>query len=377
MSQPPSGIGFERYIARRYLRGARGRGLVSFVTTIAVGGVAVGVMALIVVIGVLTGLQDQLRERILGGGPHAVTLELNNGFRMDAWPMVLERIRADESVAAAAPFAYSEVLLNAGDSYNQGIVLRGMAPGEEADRVTSLVDHLVLGQTPFEPTESGLPGMVVGRGLAERLGRYLSKKVTVASLQNAELTSLGFSPQMARFEVVGFFQTGLYQYDDELAIPFAVKFPGVRVREPRVECSVELIDILPTLCSYLGIEAPEHTFGRDFFGRSGPRFGIGEGVMFKGRNRAIRNRTYKLLWEPDGPAVRGDAELQLFNVAEDPAETRDLLSPDYRTEQTQQIADRLAARIEDAVPPFDAPAAEFAPLDPVIEERLRSLGYLE
>jgi arylsulfatase len=170
---------------------------------------------------------------------------------------------------------------------------------------------------------------------------------------------------------------GVGLYDDELAIPFAAKLPGVRVREPRVECSVELIDVLPTLCSYLGIEAPEHAFGRDFLGSSGSWFGVSEGVMFKSRNRTIRNRSYKLLWEPDGPAVRGGVEMQLFNVAEDPAETRNLLSPDRLTEQIQQVADSLSAEIESAVPPFDTPAAEFAPLDPALEERLRALGYLE
>ncbi|MDH3734478.1 MAG: ABC transporter permease [Gemmatimonadota bacterium] len=210
--------GFERYIARRYLKGARGRGLVSFVTLIAVGGVAVGVMALIVVIGVLNGLQDNLRERILAGGPHAIALQLNNGFRMDDWESVLAGIRADESVTAAAPFAYTQALLNAGDNYNQSIVLRGVQDHPEANEVTSLTDHLVLGEPPFGETESGYPGIVVGRGLARQLGLFISKEVVVASLENAPLTSLGFSPQLARFEVVGIFQTGLYQYDDELAL---------------------------------------------------------------------------------------------------------------------------------------------------------------
>lgn len=213
-----SGAGFERYIASRYLRGTRGRGLVSFVTMIAVGGVAVGVMALIVVIGVLNGLQDNLRDRILGGGPHAVALELENGFKMDAWSEVLERIRADESVVAAAPFVFTKILLNAGDNYNESVVLRGIADDDEAGQITGLVDHLVLGDPPFGPTQSGDAGIVVGRGLAKQLGLYLGATITAAALQNTSLTSLGFSPSMARFEVVGIFQTGLYQYDDELAI---------------------------------------------------------------------------------------------------------------------------------------------------------------
>jgi len=238
----PSGARFERYIARRYLRGARGRGLVSFVTTIAVGGVAVGVMALIVVIGVLNGLQDNLRDRILGGGPHAVVLELENGFKMETWREALERVDADPAVVAAAPFVYTQVLLNAGDNYNESVVLRGIDDAPEARQITGLVDHLVLGDTPFAETESGDPGIVVGRGLAEQLGLYLGASVTAASLQNAPLTTLGFSPSLARFEVVGMFQTGLYQYDDELAIvalPEAQKLLGLGDAVTGVEFDVE------------------------------------------------------------------------------------------------------------------------------------------
>lgn len=206
----------ERYVARRYLAG--GRGFVSFITTIAVGGVAVGVMALIVVIGVLTGLQKDLRERILGGGPHAVVLQIGNAFKMDAWPAVLDRIAEDPAVVAVAPFVYTEVVLNSGENYNEAIALRGLAPDSGAAGVTGLGDHLVLGTLPSGPTESGSPGIVVGRGLADKLGLYLGKLVTAASLQNTALTSSGlFQPSLKRFEVVGVFQTGLYQYDEKLA----------------------------------------------------------------------------------------------------------------------------------------------------------------
>ncbi|MGH7541128.1 MAG: ABC transporter permease, partial [Gemmatimonadota bacterium] len=205
----------ERYVARRYLAG--GRGFVSFITTIAVGGVAVGVMALIVVIGVLTGLQRDLRERILGGGPHAVVLQIGNAFKMDAWQAVRDRIAADPAVVAVEPFVYTEVVLNAGDNYNEGIALRGMTADSGAARVSGLGDHLVLGTLPFAPTESGSPGIVVGRGLADKLGLYLGKLVTAASLQNTPITATGFQPRLERFEVVGVFQTGLYQYDEKLA----------------------------------------------------------------------------------------------------------------------------------------------------------------
>ena len=215
---PRNHAGFEHYIARRYLRSASGKGLVSFITAIAVGGVAVGVLALIVVIGVLEGLQDSLRDRILAGGPHAVVLQLDNQFRMDEWQEVRERIKTDETVSATAPFVYTKVVLNGGDNYNEAVVLRGISDEPEAHQVSGLTDHIVLGTSSFAGTESGESGIVVGRGLAQRLGLHLGKLITAASLQNTPLSSFGFSPALRRFEVVGIFQTGLYQYDDELAI---------------------------------------------------------------------------------------------------------------------------------------------------------------
>ena len=113
---PTNHTGFEHYIARRYLRSASGKGLVSFITAIAVGGVAVGVLALIVVIGVLEGLQDSLRDRILAGGAHAIVLQLDNQFRMDEWVEIRERIKMDEAVSATAPLVYTKVVLNGGEN---------------------------------------------------------------------------------------------------------------------------------------------------------------------------------------------------------------------------------------------------------------------
>jgi arylsulfatase len=175
----------------------------------------------------------------------------------------------------------------------------------------------------------------------------------------------------------GYGSHGMGLYNDEVAIPFAARLPGATVEDPRVECSVELIDVMPTLAAYLDVEPPEHTFGRNLLGPQEPRYGVSEGVMFKERNRAIHNRTYKLVWEPDGPVIDGGPERQLYNVVEDPMETRDLLSDKYGNAETRQIAEQLASRLPEAVPPFDAPEAEFAPVDAEMEERLRSLGYLE
>lgn len=242
---------FERFVARRYLRGTGRRTsvfgvfrafgrflrrpwrplagaasvdekdsrLVAFISSLAVGGVAVGVMALIVVIGVLNGLQESLRDRILSGGPHAHVMELDNGFQMDDWETVLDRVRQDEDVIAASPFAFNKVILTQeGDRYNESVVLRGIPNDPEGMRIAGLMEHLIIGEPPFGPTESGNPGIVVGRGLAQKMGLYQGKVIVAASTRDATLSAAGLSAALRRFEVTGIFQTGLYQYDDELAM---------------------------------------------------------------------------------------------------------------------------------------------------------------
>ena len=209
-----SGPSLAWFVARRYLSSGRGRGFLSLITIIAVGGVAVGVMALIVVIGVMSGLQNDLQRKILGASPHGMVLEVGQQVRMEDWRSVLDTVREDQAVTAAAPFIYTEVGLNAGDAgYSEGAVLRAL-PGDTAGlAVSRLGGQMVAGDLPFGETESGRPGLVVGKRLADRLGLFPGSSVAVISVSDAELTPTGLVPRMRRFEVTGIFETGLYQFD--------------------------------------------------------------------------------------------------------------------------------------------------------------------
>lgn len=206
------------FIASRYLSSRRGRGFLSLITLIAIGGVSVGVMALIVVIGVMSGLQTDLREKILGANSHGMVLEIGEAVRMEGWESVLARVQEDPDVVGAAPFIYTEVGLNVpGGSYSEGAVLRGLAGDSASLAVTEVDEHLTTGEMPFGETESGRPGIVLGTTLANRLNLYPGKTVTVVSFQGAELTPTGIQPQMRLYEVTGLFETGLYQYDTKFA----------------------------------------------------------------------------------------------------------------------------------------------------------------
>ena len=214
MSAPGKGpLGLEWFVARRYLASRKGRGFLSLITLIAIGGVAVGVMALLVVIGVMSGLQHDLQRKILGANPHGIVLKIGQDVRMDDWRQVVDRVDADPDVSAAAPFIYTEVGLSGGGDYAEGAVLRGVPADTVAAEISGLREHLVTGKMPFDSTDSGKPGIIIGSRLADRLGLYPGKLVTVTSFQNAKLTPTGYMPQLRRFEVTGIFETGLYQYD--------------------------------------------------------------------------------------------------------------------------------------------------------------------
>ncbi|MBI2614777.1 MAG: ABC transporter permease, partial [Gemmatimonadetes bacterium] len=118
----------ELTIAGRYLRSRRSSRLVSLITLIATGGVTVGVMALIVVMGVMNGLQTDLREKILVASPHLRITTYGEGLRLDDWQPVLEKVRQQQGVLAAAPFVLSEGLLTAGHDYAQGARVLGIEP---------------------------------------------------------------------------------------------------------------------------------------------------------------------------------------------------------------------------------------------------------
>ena len=105
------------FIARRYLAARKGGWYLSFITLVALGGIIVGVMALVVVNGVMTGMQDDVRERILDATPHVFVFEYRSStsLRMDDWEEVLDSVRQVEGVVGAAPFLLTKVAILQGE----------------------------------------------------------------------------------------------------------------------------------------------------------------------------------------------------------------------------------------------------------------------
>src|SRR5258708_14029919 len=110
----------DRGVAMRYLRSRRSSRLLSLITVIAVGGVTIGVMALVIVLGVMNGMQNDLREKILVVNPHLRVLTYGEGLRLDDWPNVLAKVRRAPDVVSAAPFVMTQGLVSAGAPHSRG-----------------------------------------------------------------------------------------------------------------------------------------------------------------------------------------------------------------------------------------------------------------
>jgi len=210
---------YELLIGLRYLRAKRKSTFISIITFISTAGVALGVLALIVVLAVMTGFEEDLKDKILGTNAHVVVLS-NSGEIRD-YTAGMAKLKKVPGVVAATPFIYSQVMLSTGANVS-GVVLRGIEPQTDVS-VTNLSKSLVEGKLPDVerslPGKAGgppLPGVIIGKELAKNLNLFLGDTVNVIS-PLGNITPFGMAPKMKRFRVAGLFNTGMYEYDSTLA----------------------------------------------------------------------------------------------------------------------------------------------------------------
>ena len=209
------------HIAMRYLRSRRSSRLLSFITVIAVGGVTVGVMALVIVLGVMNGMQNDLREKILVVNPHLRILTYGEGLRLDDWRSVLDTVQKTKGVLAAAPFVLTQGLISAGHDYAEGVAVVGIESDTGSRAVTTLPRHLTKGDLSFRTTQPGVEGgIAIGVRLSNKLSAYPGDVVTMVAPAGSQFNrSLGaFVPKYRRYEVTGLFETGMYDYDNSYVV---------------------------------------------------------------------------------------------------------------------------------------------------------------
>ncbi len=212
--------GLELSVAWRYLRSRRGSRLLSLISMIAIGGVIVGVSALIVIIGVMNGLQKDLREKILIGSPDVRVLTYGKDMKMPGWQPVLRTVRAVPGVVAVAPFVMSQAGITAGHDYGEGIFVMGNEPARPGLAEVTNIRHFAVegGNFQFRTPDGGRHGIVLGRRLADRLQLQAGvDTVTIVPITgvkfNASLGTL-VPPPARRYLVTGVFETGMYEYDN-------------------------------------------------------------------------------------------------------------------------------------------------------------------
>ena len=197
---------YELWIALRYLRARRREYFISVITWISVGGVALGVTALHVVLSVMTGFEEDLRDKILGTHAHVVVRAVAG--TVDDPMGVVDVVEGLSGVAGATPFVHDQVMLMAGAGA-RGVVLRGIDPAT-AGRATDL-DRFVL-RGGVDQLEGETPGLLVGREMARNMGLFVGDRVQVVS-PDGNPTPVGLLPRLRSFRVAGIFATGLYEYD--------------------------------------------------------------------------------------------------------------------------------------------------------------------
>lgn len=203
---------FEFFIALRYLLARRKQSFISVISLISVLGVGLGVAALIVVLGVMNGFSSELRDKILGVNAHLIVSSVQGAFK-DYEP-IAQKVDNVQGVTGVMPFIYSEVMLSTGQGV-KGAALRGIDP-QKAEQVLNLAQDLTHGTLQDLQKNADPPGVIIGQELASRLGLSPGQKVNLLS-PSGKKSAAGFSPEIEVFEVVGIFDTGMYEYDSSLA----------------------------------------------------------------------------------------------------------------------------------------------------------------
>jgi len=212
---------YEIFIGLRYLKAKRKAAFISIITVISTAGVALGVMALIIVLAVMTGFEEDLKDKILGTNAHIVVLKTNGGIA--DYQQLVDKLKGFKGVVAATPFIYSQVMITNGKNVS-GVVLRGVEAKTDVT-VTNLHKAMIEGRlsdlarvesVPLAGSEPPVPGLIVGKELAKNLNLYVGDTVNVVS-PLGNITPLGMVPKMKRFRVVGVFHSGMFEYDSTLA----------------------------------------------------------------------------------------------------------------------------------------------------------------
>jgi lipoprotein-releasing system permease protein len=201
----------EIFVGLRYTRAKRRNHFISFISAISMLGIALGVMALIVVLSVMNGFENELRGRILGMVSHVTVSSF--GGPLQGWQSLRDQTMENPAVIAGAPYIEAEAMISNLSSVS-GALIRGIDPEYETG-VSEIHENMEFGA--LTDLAAGEYGIILGSGLANSLDVVPGDRVTMVTPQ-ATSSPLGFLPRLRRFKVVGIFEIGVYEYDRSSAL---------------------------------------------------------------------------------------------------------------------------------------------------------------
>src|SRR5687767_9018075 len=200
---------YELFIAVRYLLAGRKQAFISLISLISTLGVMVGVMALLIALALMTGLQGELRDRIVGSTAHVYVFKPTGGL-LD-YHAEIAKLKQVPRVIGAAPVVTGPGMIS-GANGNAFITIKGVDPKLESE-VTQIGRSMQTGSLGALDSKDGLPGIVIGRELAQRLGTFVGDTVEIITPQGT-VTPFGMAHTPRRFKVAGVFSVGLLEFDE-------------------------------------------------------------------------------------------------------------------------------------------------------------------
>jgi len=204
-------LSYEFFIGLRYLRAKKRNHFISFISSISLMGITLGMIALITVMSVMNGFQKEIRARILGVASHVQIGSFVGG--LEHWQQTAQEASKHPLVEAAAPYIAGQGML----SHNQvvqGVMVRGILPTME-DKVADFSQTMKNGS--LENLVPGEFGIIIGADLARSLGTFVGDKIVLISPQG-QMTPAGILPRLKQFTVVGIFEIGHFEYDSALVL---------------------------------------------------------------------------------------------------------------------------------------------------------------
>ncbi|MBA4322528.1 MAG: lipoprotein-releasing system transmembrane subunit LolC [Odoribacter sp.] len=201
------------FIALRYLRTKKKHRGISINILISIGGVAVGVMALLVVLSVMSGFHEDLQKKILGVNAHMIILDYKG--TMPEYKDVIQKLEGEENIISYAPFVVGQAMVSYGKKAH-GVFLRGIIPEKEI-KTTEILKYMKEGKLEDLASRDEIPGIILGKELARSTGAFKGDIINILS-PVGEIGPLGMLPKVKKFRVVGIFEVGMFEYDLNLVL---------------------------------------------------------------------------------------------------------------------------------------------------------------